>query len=82
MYICLCRGLTETDVELAGRSGHTSAERLVVALRLDDPRCCGRCRRDIDDLVDLAERAAKSGPLALSQASHPGAQLQRAGALS
>jgi bacterioferritin-associated ferredoxin len=62
MYVCLCRGLTATDVEAAGRAGATTADRLIAALRLDDRRCCGRCRRNIAALVLLAERAIHQQP--------------------
>ncbi|GIW06639.1 MAG: hypothetical protein KatS3mg060_1444 [Dehalococcoidia bacterium] len=68
MYICLCRGLTEADIEAAGRAGHTTADDLIAVLGLDHPRCCGRCQRDIDDFVDLAERAARPVTTPLVQA--------------
>ena len=54
MYICLCRGLTESDIQQVGQAGIVEAERLVEVLGLNDDECCGRCARDIQELVDLA----------------------------
>jgi bacterioferritin-associated ferredoxin len=58
MYVCLCQGLKESDVERVGRSGCTTPEALVSALGLADPKCCGRCAREVDRLVRLAAAAA------------------------
>ena len=55
MYVCLCRGLTERDVEKAALAGATTGPVLIASLGLDDPRCCGRCARGIDRYVGLAE---------------------------
>ena len=54
MYVCLCKGITETDVRQLGRSGIVTAGALITCLQLDDDRCCGRCVREIDSLVKLA----------------------------
>ena len=54
MYVCLCRGLTESDVRRAARAGATTAPVLIATLGLDDPRCCGRCVRTVDRYVALA----------------------------
>jgi len=54
MYVCLCRGLTESDIQQVGQAGIVEAERLVEVLGLNDDECCGRCARDIQELVDLA----------------------------
>jgi hypothetical protein len=35
--------------------GHTSEAALIRVLGLDDRSCCGRCARDIDQIVELAE---------------------------
>lgn len=51
MYVCLCKGLTEADIQRAvGQSGRTSAA-VIAALELDDEAACGRCLHDIDDLL-------------------------------
>lgn len=54
MYICLCKGLTEKDVQRVARTESITAEILIKELGLDDPRCCGRCARNVDDLLALA----------------------------
>ena len=54
MYVCLCKGITETEVRQLGRSGIVTAGALIARLQLDDDRCCGRCVRTIDSLVELA----------------------------
>ena len=58
MYACVCRGVTVADVRRAGASGVIAADSLIAALRLDDRRCCGRCRLNIDHFVELALSAA------------------------
>ena len=54
MYVCLCKGVTESEVRRVACSGTTTAEALIVALGLKDEECCGRCAEDIEDLVALA----------------------------
>jgi bacterioferritin-associated ferredoxin len=54
MYVCLCRGLRESDVRGAARAGCTSPEALIARLRLDADDCCGRCIVEIDDFVEIA----------------------------
>ncbi|MGH7230354.1 MAG: (2Fe-2S)-binding protein [Nitrospiraceae bacterium] len=51
MYVCLCKGLTETDVQSAAQEGNLAPEKLIAALRLDDDDCCGRCARNIQELI-------------------------------
>ena len=51
MYVCLCKGLTEADIQRAvGQEGRISAA-AIAALGLDDEAACGRCLHDIDDLL-------------------------------
>ena len=67
MYACVCRGVTVADIRRAGAAGITAAESLIAALRLDDdPGCCGRCRQNIDQFVELARgnAARESDPVA------------------
>ncbi len=54
MYICLCKGLTESDVQRIGQVGIVEAEKLVEVLGLNDDDCCGRCACDIQEFVALA----------------------------
>ena len=51
MYVCLCKGLTERDIDRCVQAGATTEEALVAALGLDDDDTCGRCARDAADLL-------------------------------
>jgi bacterioferritin-associated ferredoxin len=53
MWLCLCKGVSESDVERAGRAGIVTAEGLVTAFGLDEA-CCGWCARHIEDFVARA----------------------------
>ncbi len=58
MYVCVCKGITESDVEHLGRSGITCPNRLAATLGIDDEdNCCGRCLNHIVELVTIASRA-------------------------
>ena len=58
MYICVCKGIKESDVESLGRAGMTCPNKLAATLGLDDDdNCCGRCLNNISDLVTIASRA-------------------------
>lgn len=54
MYVCLCKGLTERDVQEAGRAGSVTRSSLIATFGLKDAGCCGRCAKNIRDLVNLA----------------------------
>ena len=57
MYICVCKGIKESDVESLGRTGMTCPNKLAATLGLDDEdNCCGRCIDKIADLVTIASR--------------------------
>lgn len=60
MYVCLCKGITESDVRECGRSGCVSAEALAARLTLDDRDCCGRCLSNIEELIILATAEFKT----------------------
>jgi bacterioferritin-associated ferredoxin len=57
MYVCLCKGLTEADVEQVALRCTPTAEELLSALGLDDDYCCGRCVEAADELLHYALRA-------------------------
>ena len=61
MYVCLCKGLTESDVRRLAQSSGREAEALSTALGLEDDDCCGRCARNIEQLVGMASGAARCG---------------------
>jgi len=58
MYLCLCRGVREADVEQAGRRGLLTPDALISAFGLDDEACCGCCIDRIEEFVVLAQSAA------------------------
>ena len=55
MYVCLCKGLTESDVRAAGRQGFLPTRQIVAEFGLRDNGCCGRCAKNIHELVSLAK---------------------------
>jgi len=55
MYVCLCKGLTESDVRAAGRQGFLTTRQIVAEFGLRDSGCCGRCAKNIHELVSLAK---------------------------
>jgi bacterioferritin-associated ferredoxin len=67
VYVCLCKGLKESDVQRAARAGNTSPESLIGALGLRDPMCCGRCAREVDTLVRLAVSTTCTPPRQLDE---------------
>jgi bacterioferritin-associated ferredoxin len=54
MYLCLCKGLTESDVQQVCQLGRFNREGLAAALGLDDDDCCGRCARNIEEFLSMS----------------------------
>ena len=55
MYVCLCKGLTESDIRRAsGGSSSPDPQALLESLGLNDEQCCGRCPDRIDELLAIA----------------------------
>lgn len=54
MYVCLCKGLKEADIRQVTLNGMLNAETVIKTFGLDDEDCCGRCARNIYELVALA----------------------------
>ena len=55
MYVCICKGITESDVQQLGRAGVTCPKALASTLGIDDEEnCCGRCINKVSDFVNLA----------------------------
>ena len=59
MYICVCKGIKESDVEDLGRTGITCPKQLAATLGIDDDDACGRCLDKIHDLVTIASSEHK-----------------------
>jgi bacterioferritin-associated ferredoxin len=62
MYVCLCKGLTESDVVQLAPAEVPTGPALIAALGLDDDVCCGRCALEIDEFAELAASARCQGP--------------------
>ena len=58
MYLCLCKGIRESQVRALGRAGICSADALAAMLGLAEEGVCGRYLRQIEVLVALATREA------------------------
>jgi len=58
MYVCLCKGLTESDVQQVARHGKVCPDTLKACFGLEDEDCCGRCAKNIHELVALANNAS------------------------
>ena len=54
MYLCVCTGVTESDVKRVARERYPTPEGLICALGLDGDACCGRCVLEIEGFVELA----------------------------
>ena len=54
MYLCLCKGITESDVREAGRAGIVMACQLKAQFGLKEAGCCGRCSKNIHEFVEIA----------------------------
>ncbi len=70
MYVCLCKGLTESDIRRVTQSeqqaGQCDEDRLAQALGIDDEECCGRCVKNICRLMTIAADCQGG-----TNASHP-----------
>jgi len=54
MYLCLCKGITDSDVREAGRAGCVMSCQLKARFGLKEVGCCGRCSKDIHEFVQIA----------------------------
>lgn len=54
MYLCLCKGITESDVREAGRAGIVMPCQLKAKFGLKETGCCGRCSKNIREFVEIA----------------------------
>jgi bacterioferritin-associated ferredoxin len=57
MYLCLCKGITESDVREAGRAGIIMSGQLKAKFGLKKEGCCGRCSKNIHEFVQIATNA-------------------------
>ena len=54
MYLCLCKGIKDSDVRDAGRAGIVMPCQIKARFGLKDSGCCGRCSKNIQAFVELA----------------------------
>ena len=59
MYLCLCQGITDSNVREAGRNGITTPCQLKTKFGLKQRGCCGRCSKNIDEFVQIAASARR-----------------------
>jgi bacterioferritin-associated ferredoxin len=57
MYLCLCKGLTDSDVREAGQAGIVMPCQLKAKFGLKEAGCCGRCSKNIHEFVQIATSA-------------------------
>ncbi len=55
MYLCLCKGITDSDVRDAARAGIVMPCQIKAKFGLKDSGCCGRCSKNIQTFVELAK---------------------------
>jgi bacterioferritin-associated ferredoxin len=54
MYLCLCKGITDSDVREIGQQGIVMPGELITKFGLKDAGCCGRCSKNIHEFVEIA----------------------------
>ena len=57
MYLCLCKGITDSDVREAGQDGLVMPCQLKAKFGLKEAGCCGRCSKNIHEFVEIAASA-------------------------
>ena len=57
MYLCLCKGITDSDVREAGQDGIVMPGQLKAKFGLKEAGCCGRCSKNIHEFVQIATSA-------------------------
>jgi bacterioferritin-associated ferredoxin len=66
MYVCLCHGITESEVREAGRAGIVMSCQLKSKFGLKRSGCCGRCAKNINEFVEIAVQGASTACPSLS----------------
>jgi bacterioferritin-associated ferredoxin len=60
MYLCLCKGITDSDVREAGQAGIVMPCQLKAKFGLKEAGCCGRCSKNIHEFVQIATTAQQA----------------------
>ena len=59
MFICLCKGIKESEFSILASHHGTCLEAMKQAMRLDDS-CCGRCEANLETMIQrIGEGRAK-----------------------
>ena len=62
MYLCLCKGITDSDVREAGQAGIVMPCQLKAKFGLKESGCCGRCSNNIHEFAQIAKSAHQPLP--------------------
>jgi bacterioferritin-associated ferredoxin len=62
VYVCVCRGLTESEVRRVAATVEPTPAALISALGLDHEECCGRCASNIHTIMFIATRPQAMTP--------------------
>jgi len=54
MYVCLCKGITDSKVHELANGGSVCHDELASKLGINEDGCCGRCVQDIQSFVARA----------------------------
>ena len=57
MYLCICKGITDSDVREAAQAGIVMPCQLKAKFGLKGAGCCGRCSKNIHEFVQIATSA-------------------------
>ncbi len=57
MYVCLCKGLTESEVQKVALEARGNKQMVISALGLNDKDCCGRCAKNCSSLARVCSAA-------------------------
>ena len=63
MYVCLSKGLAESDIHRAAQCAGANPDNLITTLGLEDDDCCGRSVENIRELVTIASTRCFQCPL-------------------
>jgi len=62
MYLCLCKGITDSEVREAGQAGIVMPCQLKAKFGLKEAECCGRCSKNIYEFVQIATSTHQTSP--------------------
>ncbi len=69
MYVCICKGVTENQIRDAIRGG--SCTRKEISRRLKVGTACGKCKREVGDLLRRSQPTENSRLISLLNEADP-----------